>query len=194
MFVLLVLTVSQITIIRTISTFLAIASILKFYHRAKATVKPRGAFKQLICFKLIVFLNFLQTLIFSFLVSKGDLHATKYMTYNDLANGLPALILSCELAVISPFFLKAFSATPYKLGQISSPENPSSRHEIGHYQGGPLGIYAIAKAINVFDIAIELAKGAKTKFNARAPQNSNYYNMQAQGTQSQYNPPQYDHR
>ena len=160
------LTVRQITIVRTISTRLAIISILNFYHRSKAILKPRGAFKQLICFKIIVFFNFLQTLIFSFLVSKGDLHASKYMTYNDLSNGLPAFILCCELAIISPFFLVAFSVKPYKLGHMASPENPSSWHDMMHYQGGPLGIYAIAKAINVFDIVIELMKGAKTKFNA----------------------------
>ena len=158
----LALTRSQISIIRTISTLLAITSILGFYRRFKSVLKPRGALKQLICFKVIVLLNFLQTLIFSFL-RKNDLHATRYLTFNDLSNGLPALILCCEIALISPFFLVAYSIKPYILSRMSSAENPSSRHGMQHYQGGPLGFYAILQAINVFDIVIGLLKSAKPK-------------------------------
>lgn len=167
----LALTTVQITIIRTISTIIAITSILGFYKRFKSVLKPRGAFKQLLCFKVIVILNFLQTLIFSFLLSSDDLHANKYLTVNDMTNGLPSLILSCEMALISPFFLMIYSIKPYTLGHMSSPENPSSRHSmqhLQHYQGGPLGVYAILQAINVFDIVIELLKGTRAKL-GRAP-------------------------
>lgn len=156
------LTRSQITIIRTISTLVAITSILGFYKRLKSVLKPRGALRQLICFKVIVFLNFLQTLIFSFL-RKGDLHASRYFTFNDLSNGLPALILCCELALISPFFVMTYSVKPYVLGGMSSAENLSSQHAMRHYQGGPLGFYAILQAINVFDLVIELLKIVKLR-------------------------------
>ena len=164
----LALTTSQITIIRTISTIIAITAILGFYKRFKSVLKPRGAFKQLLCFKVIVILNFLQTLIFSFLHSSGDLHANKYLTFNDLTNGLPSLILCCEMALIAPVFLMVYSIKPYTLGHMASPEYPSSRHGMQHYQGGPLGVYAILQAINVFDIVIELLKGTRAKF-GRAP-------------------------
>jgi hypothetical protein len=50
-----------ITIIRAFSTAMAIGGILRFYNHSKDVLKPRGALKQLICFKVIVFLNFLQT-------------------------------------------------------------------------------------------------------------------------------------
>ena len=160
----LALTTSQISIIRTISTIIAITALLGFYKRFKSVLKPRGAFKQLLCFKFIVILNFLQTLIFSFLHSSGDLHANKYLTSNDLTNGLPSLILCCEMALISPFFLMVYSIKPYTIGHMFSPENPSSRHGMHHFQGGPLGVYAILQAINVFDIVIELLKGTRAKF------------------------------
>ena len=169
------LTASQITIIRTISVGLAITSILKFYKRFKSALKPRGALKQLICFKLIVALNFLQTLIFSFLHSSGHLYANKYLTFNDLSNGVPALILCCELALIAPFFLIAYRVKPYTLGRNSLPENSTLRNDIQHYQGGPLGVYAIFQAINVFDIVIELVKGAKAKLSESSSQNQNQY-------------------
>ena len=84
----------------------------------------------------------------------------------------------------------AFSLKPYKLGHMASLENPLSRHDMMHYQGGPLGIYAIAKAINAFDIVVELLKGTKAEFSEEAPQNSDYY-TQAQERQSEYSPPRY---
>jgi hypothetical protein len=52
---------AQITVIRTISTGLAIISILHFYKPSKNVLQHRGAYKQLVCFKMLVFLNFLQT-------------------------------------------------------------------------------------------------------------------------------------
>jgi hypothetical protein len=171
----LALTGSQISIIRTISTLLAISSILGFYKRFISALKPRGAFKQLICFKAVVLLNFLQTSIFSFLRSSGDLQATKYLTFNDLSNGLPALILCCEMAFISPLFLIAYSTKPYTLGRLSSPENPSLRNGMQHFQGGPLGFYATLQAINVFDIVIELLKGAKAKVSGTSSQSRIQY-------------------
>jgi hypothetical protein len=47
--------------IRIASTVFAIISILHFYKRSKDVLKPRGTLKQLVCFKIIVFLNFIQT-------------------------------------------------------------------------------------------------------------------------------------
>ena len=108
-------------------------------------------------------------MVFSFLQS-SHLHANKYFTFNDLSNGLPALILCCELALISPLFLMAYSVKPYFLGRRSSAENPSSRHDMQHYQGGPLGFYAILRAINIFDIVTELLKSAKARY--REPESS----------------------
>lgn len=146
------------------STIIAITAILRFYKRFKLVLQPRGAFKQLLCFKVIVILNFLQTLIFSFLHSSGDLHANKYLSFNDLTSGLPSLILCCEMALISPFFLMVYSIKPYTLGHMSSAEIPSSRHGMQYYQGGPLGVYAILQAINVLDMVMELLKGTGAKF------------------------------
>jgi hypothetical protein len=108
--------------------------------------------KQLICFKVIVFLNFLQTMIFSFLTSGGDLHPSKYLTYNDLTNGLPPLILCCEMAVIAPVFYYAFPISPYKLGNGLLYESGARVEDNRVYQGGPVGIFALLKALNVFDM------------------------------------------
>ena len=54
-----------------------------------------------------------------------------------------------------------YSVKPYLLGRMSSAEDSFSRHAMQHYQGGPLGFYAILQAVNVFDLVIELLKSAK---------------------------------
>ncbi|CAF9911857.1 hypothetical protein IMSHALPRED_010598 [Imshaugia aleurites] len=77
------------------------------------------------------------------------------------------------MALITPFFLIAYSIKPYRLGQISLPENPSSRHGMQHYHGDPLGFYAVLQALNVFDIVTELLQGVKGKIHAHPLQFGN---------------------
>ncbi|KAE8441954.1 hypothetical protein EG329_004162 [Mollisiaceae sp. DMI_Dod_QoI] len=148
-----------ITVLRMISTALAVISILRFYKRTKHILKPRGTLQKLVCFKLLVFLNFLQTFVFNFLKSSGRLHATKYLTFNDLANAMPSLILSCEMALIAPFFVFAYPVRPYIIRNSSAPEGTRSER----YLGGPWGIRAMFSATNILDIVMGLVKAFKTR-------------------------------
>jgi len=137
-----------ITIIRMISTALAITSILRFYGRSKPVLKSHGTMKQLICFKILVFLNFIQTFVFNFLRSGGHLHANDHLTFHDLTNGIPSLLLGCEVALLSPFFLYAYSYKPYVIRSAS----PS----------GYLGSFrAILSALNVVDIIMGMVEGIR---------------------------------
>jgi hypothetical protein len=149
-------------------------SILRFYKRSKNLLKRRGALKQLFCFKILVFLNFLQTvgsnsstkmshptdntvkLIFGFLKSSGSLHATKYLTFDDLAYGLPSLILSLEVALLSPCFIFIYSVSPYIIKR--STEQAPSYYTTYH---GP--VRAFISAINIFDIVGDLVQGMKAR-------------------------------
>jgi hypothetical protein len=80
------------------------------------------------------------------------------MTYNDIYNGLPSLILCCEMVIIAPFFWYAYPAGPY-LRRVHSPETGQS----GTYQGGPMGIYAILEAMNILDIVKELINATNAR-------------------------------
>jgi hypothetical protein len=103
----------------------------------------------------------------------GHLHANKYLTFNDLSKGLPALILSCEMVLIAPFFIYAYSYTPYVLGRPASASGP---HLI--YKGGHLGINAILSALNIVDIVSALVSGVKAKASSRG-----YNNIRMGGVQ-----------
>ena len=159
------------------STAFAIISIFKLYKRSRSTLKPRGTMKQFFCFKILIFLNFVQTVsttycsnssqlpltryhkfVFNFLMTSGHLHANKYLTFNDLSKGLPSLILSCEIAIIVPFFLHAYSYAPYILGRPASVSGSQLR-----YHGGRFGITAILSALNIVDIVSALVLGVKAK-------------------------------
>jgi len=163
-----------ITIVRIISTVMAIMAILRLYRRMKHVLKPRGVLKQLFCFKFCVFLNFLQTIIFSFLNSSGNLKPNKYLTYDDISNGLPSLILCCEMAIIAPVFYFAYSIKPYKIGAATPAHGPSPQY----YQGGPGGIRAILSALNVFDLLGTLLAGMRGRFRGN-PASRNGYAMQS---------------
>ena len=71
---------------------------------------------------------------------------------------MPSLLLSCEIAIVAPFFLIAFSAKRYV---IRSAEE-EARFPRG-YQGGPLGIHAILSAFNIIDIISTLVQGIKAR-------------------------------
>jgi hypothetical protein len=90
-------------------------------------------------------------------MSSGTLHANKYLTFNDLSNGIPSLILSCEVALLAPFFLIAYSCKRYTLGKASSESAPT----LGNYEGGPLGIKAMFAAINIVDIVVAMVQGIR---------------------------------
>ncbi|KIM95989.1 hypothetical protein OIDMADRAFT_183452 [Oidiodendron maius Zn] len=166
-----------ITIVRVISVGLAVISILQFYRRTAKASKPHGALKQFISFKILVFLNFLQTFIFNLLRGGNDLHPSAHLSYNDLTNGIPALILSFEIALIYPIFIFTFPWAPYKKGYVSA-TGPNTKS----YHGGFLGHRAYFAAINIIDIFAALGNGLQAKFGGRedvgeqyAPPPSNYY-------------------
>jgi len=143
-----------LTILRMISTAVAVIAILGFYKRINGTLKAYKILTKLIAFKLIVFLNFVQTALFNFL-GGGHVHPTAKFSYYDLTVGLPSALICLEMIFIAIFFHYAYTAGPYKLFG----ERDFSRKTMGlslslykTYQGGPLGIKAILMAMNPVDI------------------------------------------
>ncbi|PMD33849.1 DUF300-domain-containing protein [Hyaloscypha variabilis F] len=139
-----------VTIITLISTAVAIMSIIRFYKAQKPVISGRKPLPKLIAFKGIVFLNFIQNAIFSFLTSSNDLKPTTKLTFKDLSIGIPNLILSLEMVIFSLLFLYVYRTKEYyfKHGATAVP--------LGHggYQGGLLGIRAYGEALNIFDILL----------------------------------------
>lgn len=162
----------------------------------------QGALKQLFCVKGLVFLNFVQTVriplsftlipqhadpysqfIFNLLKSSHALHPTSHLTLDDISNSIPSLLLSCEIALVTPFFLYAFPWAPYKLRSIAASDR---NHKPQHYYGGFLGVRALLAAANIFDIFIALARVLMAKVGKRG-----YVNPAALPVPTYYVPNEY---
>lgn len=80
--------------------------------------------------------------IINILYTHDVLVPSERMTYTDIVNGLPALILSCEMPIFAVLFLFAFSTGPYK----------------GDKARGPMW-KAVWDAFNVGDLALAFVRG-----------------------------------
>ncbi|KAF8862960.1 hypothetical protein BDZ45DRAFT_702611 [Acephala macrosclerotiorum] len=138
-----------LTIITLATTIIAIFTILRFYKALKSTINHRKPLSKLIGFKAIVFLNFIQNTIFTFLTSGNDLHPTSHITFKDLSIGLPNLIISCEMVIFSLAFLYIYRTQEYIFKPTTSTAVPLGH---GGYQGGFMGFRAYREALNILDI------------------------------------------
>ncbi|KUJ18918.1 DUF300-domain-containing protein [Mollisia scopiformis] len=138
-----------VTVLSALSTVVAISSVLRYYKALKPTIKHRKPLSKLVGFKAIVFLNFVQTIIFSLLTSNNDLKPTNHITYNDLSIGLPNLILCLEMVIFSIAFLFIYRTQEYIFKASAESAVPLGH---GGYQGGFMGFRAYGQAINFLDI------------------------------------------
>ncbi|KAI9642506.1 hypothetical protein NHQ30_009311 [Ciborinia camelliae] len=131
------------TILRMGSPAIAIVGLLRFYKSTKSLTSSRKPMSKLLALKGIVFLNFVQTTVFSFLTP--HLSPTTKMATLDLTIGIPHLLLSLEMVISSIVFLKVYSVREYIVGGAT-------------YQGGFMGIKAIAEAANIIGFVGEMVR------------------------------------
>ncbi|MCJ1293399.1 hypothetical protein MMC34_004953 [Xylographa carneopallida] len=133
-----------LTIIRAVSSAVAIVAIIKFTTAQNRKLPRQRIMFKLVAFKLIVFLNLLQTIIFSFVGARVTPTAT--FSYLDLTVSLPAIIYCFEMVIFSVVFHFAYSFRPYIINKSSN----------SSYQGGALGVFGIAAAFNPVDLVREI--------------------------------------
>ncbi|KAH7196187.1 organic solute transporter Ostalpha-domain-containing protein [Fusarium oxysporum] len=130
-------------LIQIISLVTAVLSILQFYHLLKTDLTQRRPLLKLIAFKIIVFLNFVQGILFWVLTDIGVLKETDTLTFADLHIGIPNLLICIEMAPLSLFFLWVYSWRVYvknSHGSYVTMDRPGQRPRL--YQGGPIGVHA----------------------------------------------------
>ncbi|KAF7934707.1 uncharacterized protein EAE98_002752 [Botrytis deweyae] len=137
-------------ILRIGGTIIAILALLRFYKSTKSLTAARKPIHKLMAFKGIVFLNFLQSIVFAFLSSR--LSPTNKLTTRDLTDGIPSLLVSLEMVIFSILFLKFYAVGEYAKGRET-------------YQGGFMGIKAIAGAANFVAFIGEMVRMAMGKEN-----------------------------
>ena len=158
----------QLTIIHTVSVALAFVRLLQYYRRLRPTLKPHSVGSKLIAIKGIVFLNFLQTIIFTILFATGAGKPSSKLSSNDIYFGIPSILTCGEMVLFSLFNFFAFNLHPYVLPP-SGASQPLAR-SAAHYQGGILGLAALLKAVNPTEIIQGLVLAVRYITGDRAPQ------------------------
>ncbi|RFU27391.1 hypothetical protein B7463_g8936, partial [Scytalidium lignicola] len=141
-----------ITVASMLTTTLAVTSMLRFYNATKTELAHRKPGLKFLAFKLIVAVNFLQTTIFTFLISGNKLKPTDHYTYNDITIAIPNIITTAEMVLFSLIFLYAFRTSEYVIGK-----GAQIRGKEGRYMGGPLGMTALLEAMDVRDMLYSIA-------------------------------------
>ncbi|KAF2755786.1 DUF300-domain-containing protein [Pseudovirgaria hyperparasitica] len=103
-----------LTVITFVTTFAALLAVIKFYHIMKVELKPQRALLQLCAFKGLVALSVLQSFIINILLSTNTIKPSEHMSYADINEALPSLLISCEMPFFAVFFFYAFGAGRYK--------------------------------------------------------------------------------
>jgi len=138
--------------------------VVQFYIQLKADLAEHKPGIKVLSIKLVIFFSFWQTMVISFLASaNGPLQPTAKLGYQDIKIGIPSVILIIEMSLFSVLHIFAYPWKPYSVRQNPLDDGyntPATKH----YQGGPMGIKALADAFNPWDIVKASARGFRWMF------------------------------
>ena len=104
-----------VTVIQSVAVTVAVGGIITFYDRLKN--EPRFTqhkpLLKLLSLKLIVGVNFIQTVVFSLLTGQDAIHGTHKITGKDIAYGIPNLLVAFEQVLFAIFFHYAYRSREY---------------------------------------------------------------------------------
>ncbi|CDO76835.1 hypothetical protein BN946_scf185033.g32 [Trametes cinnabarina] len=99
---------AYITVIDGVSITVALYGLLIFYGLTKEELSGKKPLCKFLSIKLIVMFTFYQGLVFHALGGRV-IHATKYWTETNIADGLKALAIRIEMVIFSAFMMYAYS-------------------------------------------------------------------------------------
>lgn len=102
-----------LAVIDFISISIALYGLVLFYSLTKEELEGRRPLAKFLAMKLIVIFTFYQSFLLSALAGKA-IHATKYWTATNVANGVNALATCIEMMFFAAFMLWAYSYKEYK--------------------------------------------------------------------------------
>jgi hypothetical protein len=97
-----------------------------YYNRTKAQLKNHRGARKLNAFQSLVGLQSLQSLVFPLCTQASSYLPTKYVSYEDFSNGIPAFMTCWESLIFAVLFIQVFSFTPYRTAVIHQHEMPAT--------------------------------------------------------------------
>ncbi|CEQ42783.1 SPOSA6832_04644 [Sporobolomyces salmonicolor] len=98
-----------------VSISVALYGLIVFYALVKERLAGKKPLFKFLSIKLIVMITFYQAWLFNVLESHGVITATEFWTATNVADGLAALCICCEMVLFSIAFVFAFSWKEYRV-------------------------------------------------------------------------------
>lgn len=123
-----------ITVINAIQTAIALVALFKFLKRwiRQLKIADTTIVRKLACFKVIIVIGAVQSLVLSILTQADVLHPTRTVSYNDMNFGIGCTLICIEAAIVGLIVIWAFWPGQYrnsvnaleagKAGQQAAPE------------------------------------------------------------------------
>ncbi|GAA5967214.1 hypothetical protein JCM11641_000479 [Rhodosporidiobolus odoratus] len=131
-----------------VSISVALYGLIVLYDLVKEQLAGRKPLAKFLCIKLVVMLTFYQSFIFSILESHDVIKATEFWTATNVADGLNALCICCEMVIMSIAFAWAFNWKEY-IDQAP----PGAAHTSA--------FWAILDSFNYWDFIVEGGRGIR---------------------------------
>ncbi|KAI1926149.1 hypothetical protein LOZ65_002647 [Ophidiomyces ophidiicola] len=167
-FIRVAMTIVAVMVIEATCVTIAMYCLVQFYIHLKADLSTYSPFLKILAIKLVIFLSFWQEIAISFLTSSGAIKPSRQMALPDIKIGIPSTLICIEMAIFAILHLWAFPWMPYKTESSSNNSDiPGSPCSIEVYQGGFLGIKALADAFNPWDLIKAIGRSARWLFVGR---------------------------
>ncbi|BGP14568.1 hypothetical protein JCM10213_001917 [Rhodosporidiobolus nylandii] len=134
-----------------VSISVALYGLIAFYDLVKEQLAGRKPLAKFLCIKLVVMLTFYQSFVFSILESHDVIKATEFWTATNVADGLNALCICCEMVLMSIAFAWAFNWREY------IEQAPPGARKTNAF-------WAILDSLNYWDFIVEGGRGIRFLF------------------------------
>jgi hypothetical protein len=102
-----------INVVNGIQTVVCLVALLQVYMRLKEYLAGSGAMTKFAALKVVVFVQLVQRIVFSALLTNEAVQPTTYISYSDWSHGIPEFVTVCEMVIFSIVFVFAYSWKPY---------------------------------------------------------------------------------
>ncbi|KAI8316971.1 Transmembrane protein 184-like protein [Colletotrichum sp. SAR11_240] len=128
-----------VMVIEILSLVTAMMCLLQFYQQTKKELETHQPLLKFLAIKLVVFLFYVQTFIFSFLMKEdGPIKPTATISYPSWAVGIPNTILCFEMAAVSILHIFAYPHEPYRARTDTKDDSHSNDSAIRDNDQHPL--------------------------------------------------------
>jgi hypothetical protein len=108
------------------TTSICWTAIFLYYRRTKSLLKNHRGSRKLNAFQSLVALQAIQSLVFPLVTQTASYYPTKYVSYQDFTNVIPAFMTCWECLIFSVLFIQVFSFTPYRNAVLVQHEYPGT--------------------------------------------------------------------